>query len=457
MLDSSLLGMAALVAGIFGLGGFVKGVVGFGLPTITLGLLALTRPLPEAMTLVLAPTIATNIWQALAGGQLRPTLRRLRGFLLLSGIGTLAGTALLAVVDARLLSGLLGLLLLASSLSGLFGPRWPSPTPQREAWLSPLIGAVSGAAAGLTGSYMMPAAPWLTALRLPPDQFVQGFGLGATLVTVLLSLGLAGQGMLTLGLGVASLGVLAPAFAGMSAGRLLRGRLPEAWFRRLVHGFLLLLGLQLAWRGLFCPQRPLLPAFGVSLFHALRRRAAAAAALPCAALAAAAIRRLGTGQCLVPQIARACRDPIASRPRVAEKGCKPARSGANQNPWQACRNVQGPVPSPKSPLPARRSAPAATCSSCARKSCAWRRTCCSSATAISPAAPTASWKTSAWAAPTTGCCISSAAAPASRWGSCWPSSASPSSRSAASSPRWWRKTTSCNPPAGWTAASACSR
>ncbi len=241
----------ALVSAIFLLGGLVKGVVGFGLPTITLGLLALTRPLPEAMTLVLAPTIATNIWQALAGGQLRPTLRRLKGFLLLSGLGTLAGTALLSVVDARLLSGLLGLLLLASSLTGLFGPRWPTPTPQRERWLSPLIGGISGAAAGLTGSYMMPAAPWLTALRLPPDQFVQGFGLGATLVTVLLSLGLAGQGMLTLGLGVASLGVLAPAFAGMSAGRLLRGHLPEAWFRRLVHGFLLLLGLQLAWRGLF--------------------------------------------------------------------------------------------------------------------------------------------------------------------------------------------------------------
>ena len=65
---------ALLVSAIFALGGLVKGVAGFGLPTVGLGLLALSRPLPEAMALMLLPTIATNIWQALAGGALRAAL-----------------------------------------------------------------------------------------------------------------------------------------------------------------------------------------------------------------------------------------------------------------------------------------------------------------------------------------------------------------------------------------------
>jgi hypothetical protein len=46
----------------------VKGVAGFGLPTVGLGLCVLSRPLPEAMALMLLPTIATNVWQAVAGG-----------------------------------------------------------------------------------------------------------------------------------------------------------------------------------------------------------------------------------------------------------------------------------------------------------------------------------------------------------------------------------------------------
>lgn len=251
MLDSLFTPAALLVAGIFILGGFVKGVVGFGLPTITLGLLALTRPLPEAMALAVGPTLATNIWQGLAGGQLRATIARMRGFLVCSGLGTLAATGLLARSDARLLAGLLGLLVVASALLSLLGPRWPQPAPATERWLSPLMGLLSGVANGLTGSYMMPAAPWLSAIRLPPDQFVQAFGLGATLVTATLAVGLAGHGMITPDLGLAGVAVLAPTFLGLWLGRLVRARLAEQWFRQVVQAFLLLIGLQLVWRGLF--------------------------------------------------------------------------------------------------------------------------------------------------------------------------------------------------------------
>lgn len=250
MLDSLPLAQIVLIGGIYLLGGFVKGVVGFGLPTIALGLAALTMPIPAAMALVLAPTIATNVWQGLAGGHLRQTVARLRVFLLASGLGTLAATGLLARADAALLSAILGGLLVVSSLSALLGPKWPTPSAAEERWLGPLMGLLSGACAGLTGSYMMPAAPWLSALRLPPDIFVQGFGLGAVLVTMVLTAGMAGHGMLTAGLGLGSLAVLAPAFAGMALGRRLRGRLPDLWFRRAVQVVLLAVGVQLVAKAL---------------------------------------------------------------------------------------------------------------------------------------------------------------------------------------------------------------
>ena len=67
---------ALLVSAVFLLAGFIKGVAGFGLPTVTLGILALSRPLPEAMALMLVPALVTNIWQALAGPALWTALRR---------------------------------------------------------------------------------------------------------------------------------------------------------------------------------------------------------------------------------------------------------------------------------------------------------------------------------------------------------------------------------------------
>ena len=50
-----------LIAATFLLAGFVKGVIGLGLPTVSMGLLAVTmQPL---LAIVIVPDVVTNIWQ----------------------------------------------------------------------------------------------------------------------------------------------------------------------------------------------------------------------------------------------------------------------------------------------------------------------------------------------------------------------------------------------------------
>ena len=142
---------ALLVSAVFLLAGFIKGVAGFGLPTVTLGILALSRPLPEAMALMLVPALVTNIWQALAGPALWTALRRLRGFLP-GGIGALAGAGILARSDAVVLSGVLGLLLVRVSSGLRCRAGHAAAGARRKRWVSPLMGGLSGL---LTG---MPAA-----------------------------------------------------------------------------------------------------------------------------------------------------------------------------------------------------------------------------------------------------------------------------------------------------------
>lgn len=242
MLDAVLIGL------IFILAGFVKGVAGFGLPTVSIALIALLKPIPEAIGLMLVPAFITNIWQGLAGGQLRIVVPRIAVFLFCAVIATVAAAWHLSAVDSRLLAGLLGLSLLASASLALVAPNLPAPSLALERILAPPMGAISGVLAGFTGSFLVPAAPWLQAIRLPREQFVQGYGVCVLAINASLTLTLAGGGVMTREIGLMSLLSLPPALAGMFLGQKLRLHLPEARFRQVVQILLWLIGAWLALR-----------------------------------------------------------------------------------------------------------------------------------------------------------------------------------------------------------------
>ena len=65
------------VLAIYCLAGCVKGVVGLGLPTISIALVATVLGLKEAMVLLIIPSLVTNIVQAMAGPSLNIILKRI--------------------------------------------------------------------------------------------------------------------------------------------------------------------------------------------------------------------------------------------------------------------------------------------------------------------------------------------------------------------------------------------
>ena len=65
-----------LALAVFLIAGVVKGLVGMGLPTITIALTSLVLPLSDTIALIALPTIFTNLWQAAVGGKFRVILRR---------------------------------------------------------------------------------------------------------------------------------------------------------------------------------------------------------------------------------------------------------------------------------------------------------------------------------------------------------------------------------------------
>lgn len=237
------------IGAVFLLAGTVKGAIGLGLPTVSLGLLAVTMDIRAAMALLLVPSFVTNIWQMAGGGQFMPLLRRLWPFLLCASLSIWFGAAALKTADAGALKALLGALVIAYALLGLTRPAWQLP-PRREAWAGPLAGIVNGVLTGLTGSFVVPGVLYLQSLGLGREALVQAMGMLFMASTVALGLALGGRGLLPGELlGSSALAVI-PALAGMAAGRALRRRLSEAAFRRVFFIALLLLGLYIAGRWL---------------------------------------------------------------------------------------------------------------------------------------------------------------------------------------------------------------
>ena len=107
------------IAGTFLLAGTVKGVIGLGLPSVSLALLTIITDLPTAMNLLLVPSFATNLWQAMSGGLEYKLLGRLWPFFLTATLTVWIGAKALSQIDLAYLSALLGLLLSAYAVSCL--------------------------------------------------------------------------------------------------------------------------------------------------------------------------------------------------------------------------------------------------------------------------------------------------------------------------------------------------
>src|SRR6476646_6326457 len=154
----------AVATSTFVLAGFVKGVIGLGLPTVAMGLLAIVMTPAQAASLLVVPSLLTNVWQA-TGPVLVPLVRRLWPMLLGICLGTWLGGGFLTADDGTRASVGLGVVLALYGVLGLTSVEFFLPA-RLEPWLSPLIGVATGLVTAATGVYMIPSAPYLQAIGL---------------------------------------------------------------------------------------------------------------------------------------------------------------------------------------------------------------------------------------------------------------------------------------------------
>ena len=237
--------VVVLVVLVFFVAGTIKGLIGFGLPTVSIAILAAFLGLIEAMTLMLLPSLITNLFQGLVGKYLIRLIRRYWSMFIFGAVFTWLSSSLLSTGHAATFAVILGVVLILYGLSSLYSLQLPSPG-SRERWISPLVGMVSGGITGITGVFLVPAVGYLQALRMERDELIQAIGLWVTIATLSLAFSLKDHDLFSNELGLLSLTAVLPALLGMWVGRILRPRLSESAFRHLFFAALMLLGVYIS-------------------------------------------------------------------------------------------------------------------------------------------------------------------------------------------------------------------
>jgi uncharacterized protein len=241
MLESMLF----LIAAVFLLAGFVKGVIGLGLPTVSMGLLVVAMQPSKALAIVIAPAIITNIWQTFGGPYLRDIIKRLWPLMLCTVIGSLMNAGAMSGPYAHFGTIGLGFLLVIYAVVGLSQFRL-RVAPRNEKWVGGIVGLVTGAISASTGVQVIPSMPFMQAIGMEKDELVQALGVFFTVATLALSVNVSASGFLTASTAIPGGIALACSFVGMFVGQIVRSKMPTEAFRRWFLIGLILLGLYLA-------------------------------------------------------------------------------------------------------------------------------------------------------------------------------------------------------------------
>lgn len=234
--------MLSFIAVVFLLAGLVKGMIGLGLPAVSMGLLTMIISPFQAASLLIVPSMVTNIWQLCAEGQVLRILQRFWSLLLGIIIGSIWSIFPRLGQSDFNSEALLGGMLLLYGLYGLAAKQIPNLS-RYAAVLSPLMGYLGGALTVATGVVVIPVVPYLQSLHLQRDDLVQSLGMAFTVSTACLAIFLQQNPVDHLPIDyVWSVMALVPALFGMWLGTRIRYRIAEKKFRKVFFLGLMALG-----------------------------------------------------------------------------------------------------------------------------------------------------------------------------------------------------------------------
>lgn len=243
-MTSSLL----LIAAVAMLGALVEGLSGFGFGLVTMSLLPLFLPVELAVPIVGAWSLSLNLLNTWTRRRhIQP--RRILPMLVAATLGIPVGLTFLTAAPEHLVTGTLGVVILAYVALALSGrvPPGIGGEARRWAFLAGLLGGMLGGAFNTSGP---PVVLYLTSRGWPKEQTIGAMQAFFAFTSTLTFLGFVGYGLYTEQALRIILPVLPLVWIALLVGGRLNQRIPQVAFQRLVLGMLAVLGLNFLRRSL---------------------------------------------------------------------------------------------------------------------------------------------------------------------------------------------------------------
>src|SRR5262245_45957873 len=223
----------AAVVGSLIVAGFLKGIIGVGMPVVALPLLSLVIDVKSAAMLLSMPLIFSNLPQALEGGNTGRCLMQLMPVILGMIPGLFLGVQILLALDANVAEIIAG-----GVLMGAGGITLLAPELQLQSRLVLPAGITFGFFGGILGGVAAIAGPLVFIFLLAKGLRGQAFTKEASLYLVvsagLLAILLTASSQFSWRDVSVSAVAMLPVVLGMYAGQHLRDRISPETFKRLV-------------------------------------------------------------------------------------------------------------------------------------------------------------------------------------------------------------------------------
>ena len=140
---------------VFWLAGLVKGVIGVGLPTVSLTLLSFILDIKQSIAIVLLPVILTNFYQMIDGKFFKSIMNDNKYSISIAVLSIIPGFFILLYFESWIILFILGIILIINSMISLLYRTYKITNPKslfNQFW----IGSLTGIVTGITSIYTMP-------------------------------------------------------------------------------------------------------------------------------------------------------------------------------------------------------------------------------------------------------------------------------------------------------------
>lgn len=225
------------------LGGIIKGTVGIGLSMFAVPIIAFFLPPTTSMILLCVPVLVTNILQIEVQKGI-DSYRFLPMFIALV-VGILIGINLILEINHSLISKIIAISIIFAAIFNLLGLNFSHVKPNLEKIITIPLGFFSGIIGGVSNMYSPYILAYLVSTNLEKDTLIRTIAtmyfLGSLIIFPLWFY----NGLGTLQDIVWSIFLILPAIMGQKIGSMIRGKISNELFKKIILYILMLIGLSL--------------------------------------------------------------------------------------------------------------------------------------------------------------------------------------------------------------------